>query len=344
MSFKVTVQSSHHEFTVEPGQTILDAALDAGIVLPYSCRDGACSTCRGRVVSGSYDAGHCPGQILAPEDLAAGYTLFCQARPSSDLVIEAQEIRMASDIQIRKMPSRVMDVARVGTDVAIIQLQLPAADPFHYYAGQYIQFILKDGRRRSYSMANPPSEKNLVELHVRHMPGGAFTDRVFGADPSPLKIREILRVEGPFGSFFLREDSDKPLVFLASGTGFAPIKAIIERMIANGQKRPAVLYWGGRRPADLYMHEKVLEWTRILPEFKYVPVVSDAQPDDSWQGRTGFVHRAVMDDIGDLSGHQVYACGAPVVVNSARADFTRECGLPADEFYADAFISDADIA
>lgn len=344
MSFKVTVQSSHHEFTVAEGQTILDAALDAGIVLPYSCRDGACSTCKGRVVSGTYDAGHCPAQILPPEDLAAGYTLFCQARPSSDLVIEAQEIRMASDIQIRKMPSRVMGLDRVGGDVAIVSLQLPPADPLHYYAGQYLQFILKDGRRRSYSMANPPSETNLVELHIRHMPGGAFTDRVFGVDPAPLKIREILRVEGPFGSFFLREDSDKPIVFVASGTGFAPIKAIIERMAASGNVRPATLYWGGRRPTDLYMHDKAQEWAKTLPGFTYVPVVSDAGPEDAWQGRTGFVHRAVMEDFPDLSGLQVYACGAPVMVNAARNDFTHECGLPETEFFADAFISDADIA
>lgn len=344
MSFKVAVQSSHHEFTVAEGQTILDGALDAGIVLPYSCRDGACSTCKGKVVSGSYDAGHCPAQTLSPEDLAAGYTLFCQARPSSDLVIEAQEIRMASDIQIRKMPSRVMGLDRVADDVAIVSLQLPPADPLHYYAGQYLQFILKDGRRRSYSMANPPSEANLVELHIRHMPGGAFTDRVFGLDPVPLKVRDILRVEGPFGSFFLREDSDKPIIFVASGTGFAPIKAIIERMAAGGNTRPATLYWGGRRPADLYMHQKALEWARTLPGFTYVPVMSDAEPEDAWAGRTGFVHRAVMEDFPDLSGHQVYACGAPVMVNAARTDFTHQLGLPEAEFFADAFISEADIA
>jgi CDP-4-dehydro-6-deoxyglucose reductase len=342
MSFKITVQSSDHAFTAEPGQTILDAALEAGIVLPYSCRDGACSTCRGKVVSGDYDAGPCPEQILSADDLTAGYTLFCQARPRSDMVIEAREIRMASDIQIRKMPSRVMAIDRVGADVAIVSLQLPASDPFRYYAGQYIQFILKDGRRRSYSMANPPSDENRVELHLRHMPGGAFTDRVFGAAENPLKVREILRVEGPLGSFFLREDTGKPLVFLASGTGFAPIKAIVEQMIASGDRRTVTLYWGGRRPADLYMHDKAREWEQSLPGFRYVPVVSDALDEDHWQGRTGFVHRAVVEDFPDLSGHQVYACGAPVVVNSARADFTHQCGLPEGEFYADAFISDAD--
>ncbi len=342
MSFKVTVQPSNHEFTVEEGQTVLDAAMAAGIVLPYSCRNGACSTCKGKVIAGSYDAGSSPAQILSPEDLEQGYTLFCQARPSSDLVIEAQEIRMASDIQIRKMPSRVMGMNKLTDDVMVLKLQLPAADPFRYYAGQYLEFILKDGRRRSYSMATPPADDNMVELHVRHMPGGVFTDHVFGTGATQMKLREILRVEGPFGSFFLRDDSDRPVVFLASGTGFAPIKAIVERMIATGDKRKAVLYWGGRRPSDLYMDELARGWEKRLPGFTYVPVVSDALPEDGWTGREGFVHKAVMQDIPDLSGYQVYACGAPIMVDSARRDFTEHNGLPEDQFFADAFTTEAD--
>ncbi len=344
MSFKVTVQPSQHEFTVEEGQSVLDGALAAGIVLPYSCRNGACSTCKGKVIEGSYDAGASPAQILSPEDLEHGYTLFCQARPSSDLTIEAHEIRMASDIQIRKMPARVMGLEKAADDVMLVKLQLPAADPFRYYAGQYIEFILKDGRRRSYSMATTPNENNLVELHIRHTPGGVFTDHVFGAGETQMKVREILRVEGPFGSFFLREDNQKPLVFLASGTGFAPIKAIVERMIVNGDRRKAVLYWGGRRPADLYMHELAQQWTKDLPDFSYVPVISEALPEDGWTGRQGFVHQAVLQDIPDLSGHQVYACGAPVMVDSARRDFIQLNGLPEDEFFADAFTTEAHVA
>lgn len=342
MSFKVAVQPSNHEFTVQEGQSVLDAALAAGIVLPYSCRNGACSTCKGKVVEGSYEAGESPAQILSPEDLEQGYTLFCQARPTSDLVIEAHEIRMASDIQIRKMPSRVMGIEQPAADVMIVKLQLPAADPFRYYAGQYLEFILKDGRRRSYSMATPPTENNLVELHIRHMPGGVFTDHVFGAGETQMKLREILRVEGPFGSFFLRDDSAKPLVFLASGTGFAPIKAIVERMISTGDQRPAVLYWGGRRPADLYMRALAEQWEQDLPGFRFVPVISEPQAGDGWSGRTGFVHQAVMHDIPDLSGYQVYACGAPAMVESARKDFIQHNGLPEDEFFADAFTTEAD--
>jgi CDP-4-dehydro-6-deoxyglucose reductase len=344
MSFKVTVFPSKHEFQVEEGQTVLDAAMAADIILPYSCRNGACSTCKGKVLAGTYEAGAAPGNILSPEDLEQGYTLFCQARPTSDLDIEAHEIRMASDIQIRKMPARVMGLVKAADDVMVVKLQLPAADPFRYYAGQYLEFIMRDGRRRSYSMACPPTQDNLVELHIRHMPGGAFTDHVFGAGDTQMKLREIQRVEGPFGSFFLREDSDKPIVFLASGTGFAPIKAIIERMIASGSTRKSVLYWGGRRPADLYMSAMAEQWAETLPWFSFVPVISDALPEDGWTGRGGFVHQAVLQDFADMSGVQVYACGAPVMVESARRDFAGQAGLPEDEFYADAFTSEADAA
>ena len=343
MSFKVTVHPSNHEFMVEDDQTVLDAALAAGIVLPYSCRNGACSTCRGKVISGTYDAGSSPALILPPEELEQGYTLFCQVRPSSDLHIEAHEVRMASDIQIRKMPSRVLAMDRLSDDVMVVTLQLPTAEPFRYYAGQYLEFILRDGQRRSYSMATAPRENNQVELHLRHMPGGVFTDHVFGTAGTQMKVREVLRVEGPLGSFFLREDSDKPIVLLASGTGFAPIKAIVERMVATNNQRKVALYWGGRRPSDLYMNALAQQWAESLPNLTYIPVISDALPADGWTGRTGFVHRAVMEDLPELTGWQVYACGAPIMVETARHDFVHVNGLPEDEFFADAFTSQADI-
>jgi CDP-4-dehydro-6-deoxyglucose reductase len=344
MSFQVTITPSQHQFAVESGQSVLDAALAAGIVLPYSCRSGACSTCKGKVVTGEYEAGPYPAQILAPEEMAAGFTLLCQARPISDLVIESNEVRLASDIQIRKLPSRVQTVERVTPDVAVIKLQLPASEEFRFYAGQYIELILKDGRRRSYSMATAPHAGSPLELHIRHMPGGYFTDHVFGAGATQMKEREILRIEGPFGSFFLREDSSKPIVLLASGTGFAPIKAIVDHMAHKQISRPVVLYWGGRRARDLYMHELAASWAQGMADFRYVPVISDALPEDGWTGRTGFVHEAVMHDLPDLSGYQVYACGAPVMVDAARREFVGQCQLPAEEFYADAFTSEADLA
>jgi CDP-4-dehydro-6-deoxyglucose reductase len=343
MSVKITVLPDGQTFEQAPDQTVLDAALAAGVVLPYSCRNGTCSSCRGRVVSGDYDAGAAPTRILPPEDLAQGYTLLCQARASSDLVIEAHEVHMADDIQVRKMPVRVLALDRLAPDVMGVTLQLPSAEPYRFYPGQYLDFILRDGTRRSYSMAAPPSDAHQVRLHIRHMPGGVFTSHVFEAGETQMKVRDILRIEGPLGSFFLREDSDKPIVFLASGTGFAPIRAIVEGMAERGISRPAVLYWGGRRPADLYLDECARAWEKTLPDFRYVPVISDALPEDGWTGRTGFVHRAVMEDVPDLSGHQVYACGAPVMVDHARKDFTAHCGLPVDEFYADAFTSQADV-
>jgi CDP-4-dehydro-6-deoxyglucose reductase len=344
MSFQITIQPSQHQFPADPDKSVLDAALAAGILLPYSCRSGACSTCKARVVSGSVEAGNTAAQILTPEEIHEGFTLLCQARATSDLVIESKEIRLASDIQIRKLPSRVTSMSRPTTDVAVLQLQLPATESFRFYAGQYVEIILKDGKRRSYSMANPPHSAAALELHVRHLPGGLFTDHVFGVGTTQMKEREILRVEGPFGSFFLREDSDLPIVMVASGTGFAPIKAIVEHMIHQNIHRPVALYWGGRRPADLYMDALAKQWAQSIPDFTYIPVVSDALPEDAWTGRTGFVHRAVMDDFPSLMGHQVYACGAPIVVESARREFVSQCGLPDEAFFADSFTSEADIA
>lgn len=344
MSFQITIQPSQHQFPADPDKSVLDAALAAGILLPYSCRSGACSTCKARVVSGTVEAGNTAAQILTPEEIHEGFTLLCQARATSDLVIESKEIRLASDIQIRKLPSRVTSMTRPTTDVAVLQLQLPATESFRFYAGQYVEIILKDGKRRSYSMANPPHSAAALELHVRHLPGGLFTDHVFGVGATQMKEREILRVEGPFGSFFLREDSDLPIVMVASGTGFAPIKAIVEHMTHQHIHRPVTLYWGGRRPADLYMDALAKQWAQSIPDFTYIPVVSDALPEDAWTGRTGFVHRAVMDDFPSLMGHQVYACGAPIVVESARREFIAQCGLPDEAFFADSFTSAADIA
>lgn len=344
MSFQVTVQPSLHQFSADPDKSVLDAALAAGILLPYSCRSGACSTCKARVMSGTVEGGNSAAQILTPEEIREGFTLLCQARATSDLVIESREIRLASDIQIRKLPSRVTSIERPTADVALLKLQLPATESFRFYAGQYVEIILKDGKRRSYSMANPPHDAAALELHIRHLPGGLFTDHVFGAGATQMKEREILRVEGPFGSFFLRDDSDLPIVMLASGTGFAPIKAIIEHMAHQNIQRPVTLYWGGRRQSDLYMSELAQHWAKTLPNFKFIPVVSDALPEDGWTGRTGFVHRAVMEDFPSLMGHQVYACGAPIVVESARREFVTQCALPDEAFFADAFTSEADIA
>ncbi len=338
--FSVLVQPSGRTFNVATGEAILSAGIRQGIGLPYGCKDGACGSCKCKLLSGSVQHGTHQSKALTPEEEASGLVLTCCAVPQSDLVLESRQVTELGALPIKKMPTRVTSMEKKSHDVMVLQLQLPANDSFAFRAGQYVEFILRDGARRSYSMANAPHLGPNIELHIRHMPGGKFTDHVFGA----MKEKEILRIEGPYGSFFLREDSDKPIIFLASGTGFAPIKALLEHMQHKGIDRKVSLYWGARRPADLYMDAWVREQTRAMPNLTYVPVVSDAAAEDQWTGRTGFVHRAVLEDFPNLSKHQVYACGAPVVVDSARRDFSAMAQLAADEFFADSFTSEADKA
>jgi len=335
----VTIQPSGHQFQVEEGEAVLAAALRQGFVLPYGCKNGACGSCKGRILSGRVDYGVYQPKALTDEEKAQGKALFCQAKPLTDLVIEARTIGAAKDIQVKTLPCRVQKLERVTEDVIILGLKLPANERLQFLGGQYLEFLLKDGKRRSFSMGNAPHDDELLQLHVRHVAGGQFTDHVFGK----MKERDILRFEGPQGTFFLREDSAKPIVFVASGTGFAPIKSIIEHAIHKGITRPMTLYWGGRRPRDLYMNALAENWA-AQGRITYVPVISEALPEDHWTGRTGFVHRAVMQDFPNLSGHQVYACGVPVMVDAARRDFTTLCRLPEDEFYADSFTTQADTA
>jgi CDP-4-dehydro-6-deoxyglucose reductase, E3 len=333
MSFQITLQPGSHSFPCEPDQTVLDAALKAGFLLPYGCRNGACGSCKGGVAAGVIDWGNYAGGVLSEGEKAQGKALFCKAKPCSDITIEARDVRRVGDIQIKILPTRVEQVDKVTDDVAIVRMKVPANQNFQFQAGQYLDVLLAGGKRRSFSLAVAPHDNALLELHIRHLPGGLFTEPLFTTD----KVKSIWRVEGPLGSFYLREDSDKPIVFVASGTGFAPIKAIIEHANHMGVTRPMVLYWGGRRPKDLYLAHLAKAWEDKRGTFTFIPVVSDALPEDQWQGRTGFVHKAVMEDFPDLSGYQVYACGAPIVVDSARRDFVNQCKLPEDEFFADSF-------
>lgn len=343
MSFNVSVLPSGRNFSANADEPILAAAIRQGIGLPYGCKDGACGSCKCRMLEGTVVHGPHQSKALSAEEEANGLILTCCGVPQTDVVIESRQVTDESAFPIKKMPSRVSSMVRMSHDVMVIRLQLPAGDALKYHAGQYVEFLLRDGDRRSYSMANAPHtqlETPGVELHLRHLAGGKFTDHVFGA----MKEKEILRIEGPYGSFFLREDSEKPIVLLASGTGFAPIKALIEHMQYKNITRPAVLYWGGRRPSDLYMTDWMLAKVAEMPHLRYVPVISNARPEDAWTGRTGLVHRAVLEDMADLSAYQVYACGAPIVVESARTDYSALAGLPPEEFFADAFTTAADKA
>jgi CDP-4-dehydro-6-deoxyglucose reductase len=340
--FQITVQPSARTFTAEVGETILAAAIRQGIGMPYGCKDGACGSCKCRKIEGSVVHSAHQSKALSDDEEASGLILSCCATAQSDVVLESRQVTQAGALQIRKMPTRVSLLEKKSHDVMLLRLQLPANENFAYHAGQYVEFMLQGGVRRSYSMANAAhtqTECGGLELHIRHLPGGQFTDHVF----SVMKEKDILRIEGPYGGFFLREDSDKPIVLLAAGTGFAPLKAIIEHMQFKGITRPTTLYWGGRRPQDIYLDAWVQARLLQMPQLRYVPVVSDAQPGDAWSGRTGFVHRAVLQDLPDLSPYQVYACGAPVMVEAARTDFA-QAGLPEAEFFADAFTTEADKA
>lgn len=331
MTFEVTLRPSGHSFSAEADETILEAALRHGYTLPHSCRDGVCGVCKGKVLEGQLDYGRHQDSTLTAAEKAAGMALFCCARPLSDLVIESREITAPGDIVVKTLPCRVQKMERLSPDVMALQLVLPANERLQFLAGQYIDILQKDQKPRSFSLANAPHQDAFLELHIRNVAGGGFTHHVF----NEMKEREILRIKGPLGTFFLREDTDKPIIFVASGTGFAPVKAIIEHALHSGIARPMHFYWGGRTLADMYMQDKAKLWE--ARGIRFTPVLSEALPEDRWQGRTGFVHQAVLDDYADLSGHEVYACGAPVVVEAACRDFTALRGLPQEAFFSDAF-------
>ncbi|MEK7361968.1 MAG: 2Fe-2S iron-sulfur cluster-binding protein, partial [Pseudomonadota bacterium] len=212
MPHQVTIRPSGHSFHVEPDETVLVAALREGFGLAYGCRNGACGSCKGKLLEGRVDYGKHSDTALSAEEQASGLALFCVARPLGDIVIECREVSAIKDQQIKILPCRVQAIEKPAPDVAVISLKLPASERLQYLAGQYIEFLLKDGKRRSYSMANAPHDDGLLQIHVRHLPGGLFTDHVF----EKMKGRDILRFEGPHGTFFLREDSEKPMVLLAS--------------------------------------------------------------------------------------------------------------------------------
>lgn len=327
MTYNITIKPSNHSFPVGADETILDAGIGHGYTLPYGCRNGVCGACKGKVLQGSVDHGNSQGHALSEAEKAAGLALFCCAKPQSDVVIECREVSASNDIPVKTLPCRVQKMERVTDDVMVLYLKLPANERMQFLAGQYLDILQKDDKPRSFSLANAPHDDEFLQLHIRNIPGGAFTQHVFHG----MKERDILRIKGPLGTFFLREDSDKPIVFVASGTGFAPVKAIIEHALHIGMRRSMHLYWGVRKPADFYMLDKAKEWE--ARGVKFTLVVSD----EKWAGRTGFVHQAVMEDYPDLSGYQIYACGAPVVVEAAHRDFTAQRGLPNEEFFSDSF-------
>lgn len=332
MSFKVRIEPSGHEFVAEDQETVLEAALRQGLALPYSCRNGACGACKGKILSGTVDYGEYEQKALSDTEKTAGKALFCQAVPRQDLVLEVREVSAAEGIVIRTLPCRVVHMEKLAHDVMGIHLKLPQTERLQFLAGQYIDILLRDGRRRSFSLANAPHDDEFLRLHVRQVADGHFTDHVFNR----MKERDLLRFQGPYGIFFLRDDSERPILLMAGGTGFAPVKSILENAFAKGEKRPMHLFWGARRERDLYMHDLVLSWARERTNFRYTPVLSEARPEDHWQGRTGWVHEALLQDYPHLNDYEVYVSGPPPMVEAGQTAFKAH-GLPEDCFYFDSF-------
>lgn len=328
MGFKVELRPSGHKMQVEADESLLDAALRQGIGLPYSCRNGLCGTCLCHLESGevSYPKGKSPILDVAPKDAV----LACQARPVSDLVIRATEIATSKDLKPQTMPAKVAKLEQLNHDVIRMYLSLPEGQRLQFLAGQYLEIILANGHRRAFSIANAPHEDDFIELHIRHIAGGEFTDLVF----SQLKAKAILRIEAPLGNFVLREDSPRPSILVAGGTGFGPVKGMVEHSLHLGQTRPLHLYWGVRSRRDLYMAEMAEAWARDHGHISYIPVLSE--PDADWTGRTGWVHEAVLADHPSLADFDVYMAGPPVMIEAAKGHFAA-AGLPLQRLYSDAF-------
>ena len=342
MSHQIIIQPSGHVLKVESGETILETALREGFSLPYGCRNGSCGICKGKIIQGTVNYGRHNEETLTEEEKQAGKALFCCAYPLTDLVIECHEISATKDIEIKTLPCRVHKLEHVAPDVMIIYLKLPTNQRLQFLAGQYIDILLKDGKRRSFSLANAPHDDEFLQLHARNYPGGAFAEYVF----THMKVKDMLRFTGPLGSFFLRDaPEDASIIFLAGSTGFAPIKSILEHVFYQennrNSKRKMILYWGARTKAGLYLADLADQWQQQHDNFTFVPVLSEPLPTDDWKGRTGLVHEAVMQDFHSLETYQVYACGAPVMVKAAYHDFTHQCNLPKDAFFSDVFTPSA---
>jgi len=331
MSFKVHVKPSGHEFELEPDETILQAALREGYGFPYGCRNGSCGSCKGKVLDGRIDYGQYEAKALSDVERMAGYALLCQAKPLSDVMLEVREISSASGIVVKILPCRVAKLEQLSHDVVRVYLKLPASERMQFFAGQYIDILLRDGRRRSFSIANPPHDDEFIELHIRQIEGGRFT-----GDMSNLKEKAILRIQGPLGNFYLREDSARPIILMAGGTGFGPIKGIIQHALAEKITRPLHLYWGARTKPDLYLDDLARGWAEQYENFLYTPLLSQPQPEDEWQGRRGYVPLAVVQDYPDLTGYEVYASGPPAMVQEGHVLFTKH-NLAVENFYADPF-------
>lgn len=329
MSFQVHLAHSRLRFAVEPGETVLAAGQRQGLALPYGCQGGTCASCRVRLLEGTVEH-TTPPRALSQAEVDAGYILMCQARPTSDLELQLHQPERLEQLRPRQLPVRLLERRMLSHDVVGLSVQLPRGEPFRYLPGQYVDFLLDDGRRRSFSIANAPAPSETLEFHLRVTPQGWFAHYA----QEQLAARAILRIEGPLGAFYLREDSTRPVVMMAGGTGFAPLKAMLEQHFRAGSARPVHLFWGARARRDLYLHALAAGWARQHAQLRYTPVLSE--PDGDWDGERGLVHDAVLRAHPDLRGHEIYMAGPPVMVHAGKQAFV-EAGLDADHLYYDSF-------
>ncbi len=319
---RVSLANSGHSFSAAPGQSLLDAALAAGLNLPHSCKSGNCGSCRARLLEGRTEYPHGRPLGISAAEAADRQILLCQARACGDVVVRIPELRAADEVTIRRLPCRIERSERLSHDVIAVYLRLPAAEAFSYQPGQYIDVMLDGGRRRSFSIASPPGDARLLELHVRRVAGGEFTERLFGATPQ----RMLLNIEGPLGGFLWRA-GDAPAVMVGGGTGLAPLLSMLKAAIGAGTRSPITLYWGVRTAADLYRDAELKALAQAAAAFRYVPVLSEA--DASWRGRRGLVHAAVLEDHATLAGVDIYASGPPAMIAAVRSGFVQAGADPA---------------
>lgn len=325
----VIVRTTNGKFFESSGQSLLSAATLAGVSFPYSCKTGRCSTCKCRVISGNTQALH-PELGLTETEIQSGWILSCVRTALTDVLLEVDDLGGIQLPSVKTLPCRIHQLDLITADVMRVVLRLPPTSPLHFIAGQYIDLIGPEGLRRSYSLAGANKAENTLELHVRAVEGGAMSSYLF----QQAKINDLLRLNGPLGTFFLREVIGKALVFLATGTGIAPIKAILthlEDLPATQQPSSITLLWGVRQPKDLYW-----DITSLRANIKAIPVVS--RPSPQWHGAVGYVQDILLQTQSKFSNTAVYACGSNAMIQSAK-DALVAAGLPSNQFFSDAFVS-----
>jgi CDP-4-dehydro-6-deoxyglucose reductase, E3 len=331
MTFKAQLIDQDVVFDINDNETILEAALRQKHNLPYGCRNGRCGSCKAQIISGQVNYPDNLPEGLSEQEKQQGYALLCQATASEDLTIKARTIETAADIKLKQLPCRVTTCEKLNDDVIRLKLELPKTEQLQFLAGQYIDILMKDGKRRSFSLANPPHQNQTLELHIRYYEGGLFSEYAF----KDLKDKALLRIEGPLGQFTL-QNSQRPIIMIAGGTGFAPIKSLVEHSLKIDDKRPIHFYWGARTETDLYLDNMAKQWAIDHDHIKYIPVLSDVEHLKAWNGKTGFVHNAVLEDYADLSEYDIYACGPPPMINAIVESFPKQ-GLNKDRLFSDSF-------